>query len=200
MRQNDLILVIDLQNVYQPGQPWGCPSFPRSLENVKTLLDTVGALATPPQVFLTQFVEDPQAGGMWAEYNRLNHDINAEPWMSELVAPLAHYAGQYPVCQKSTYSSMPIPELQQAAQGLLAQGEEDDQAPGRVVLTGVVAECCVLATAIEAIDMGCHVVYLRDACSGVSEETEQAVLKVLEGLSPPHVTIMTTAEYLGEKV
>lgn len=187
MKQTDLVLVIDLQNVYRPGQPWGCPTFDRSWENVSALLDAAGASKTPPRVFLTQFVENPGATGMWAEYNRLNHDINADPWMSELVPKLKPYAERWPVCQKSTYSSMPIPEVREAA-----------ETAERVVITGVVAECCVLATAMEAIDMGCHVVYLRDAASGVDDEAEAAVVKVLEGLSPPHVTVMTTAEYLKE--
>ena len=44
-------------------------------------------------------------------------------------------------CPKSTYSSFEIPEL-------CAMAEKADH----VVLTGVVAECCVLATALSAID------------------------------------------------
>ena len=70
---------------------------------------------------------------------------------------------------------------------------------GRVAVTGVVSECCVLSTCLSAIDLGCCVVYLRDACSGIDNARERAVLDVLDGLSPPHVTIMDTAEYLAER-
>lgn len=187
MKQNDLILVIDLQNVYQPGQPWGCPSFPRSWKNIKALLDAAGASEASPMVYLTQFMENPEAGGMWAEYNKLNRDINADPWMSELIDELKPYVEAFPVYQKSTYSSMLIPEVRAAA-----------RTAGRIVVTGVVSECCVLATCMEAIDMGCHVVFLPDACSGVDSFTEEAVLRVLDGLSPPHVNILNTADYLYE--
>lgn len=197
MRKNDLILVIDPQNVYQPGQPWGCPSLPRSVENIKTLLDTAGAMPEPPEIALTRFMENPQATGMWAEYNRLNRDINANPWMSELIPPLTPYAEQYPVYQKSTYSSLSVPELRTAARSLLTP-EGDGAAQGRVVLSGVVAECCVLATAMECIDLGCPIVYLRDACSGTDDKSEQAVIRILEGLSPPHTDILDTAQYLDE--
>lgn len=188
MKQNDLILVIDLQNVYRPGQPWGCETFARSLENVKALLDAADAADAAPLVYLTQFLANPKAAGAWADYNRVNRDINADPWMSELVPELAPYAKLYPVFQKSTYSSMWNPQVRMAA-----------KRAGRVVLTGVVAECCVLATAMECIDMGCHMIWLTDGCSGEDLSTEAAVQKSLVGLSPLHITFMTTAEYLSEE-
>ena len=70
------------------------------------------------------------------------------------------------------------------------------QKSGRLVVTGVVAECCVLATALAAIDLGIHVIYLTDAVSGISVETEKATELVLDGLSYAHVDLMTTQEYL----
>ena len=66
---------------------------------------------------------------------------------------------------------------------------------GRIVLAGVVSECCVLATAIDAIDTGTPVVYLTDACSGCSEEKEQMVEALIAGFSPTHTAVMTSQEY-----
>ena len=37
---NDLLLVIDMQNVYLPGQEWACPSIIRSSGHIRTLLDS----------------------------------------------------------------------------------------------------------------------------------------------------------------
>ena len=82
---------------------------------------------------------------------------------------------------------MSIPEVRAAA-----------EAAERVVLTGVVSECCVLSTAFAAIDMGCHVVWLKDAVAGFDRDKERGAELMLEGLSPVHTTLMTTEEYLGE--
>ena len=66
----------------------------------------------------------------------------------------------------------------------------------RLVITGVVAECCVLSTCFEAIDLGCKIIYLSDAVAGIDDDTEKSVVKVLIGLFPLHVEIMTTSQYL----
>ncbi len=92
---------------------------------------------------------------------------------------------KYPLYEKSTYSSLSIPKVQEAA-----------RKARRVILTGVVAECCVLSTAMALIDQGSYVFYLTDACAGINEETERAVETILEGLEPLHVKRMTTEEYL----
>lgn len=66
---------------------------------------------------------------------------------------------------------------------------------GRIVITGVMSECCVLATAIDAIDTGTPVVYLTDACSGSSEEYEDMATAMMEFASPTHTAVMTCGEY-----
>jgi nicotinamidase-related amidase len=92
---------------------------------------------------------------------------------------------KFPVYVKSSYSSFTIPEIRKATCHA-----------DRVVLTGVVAECCVLSTAFALIDEGVKVLYLTDAVAGIDDETEMAAVKVLEGLCPTQVQLMTTKEYL----
>lgn len=43
-----------------------------------------------------------------------------------------------------------------------------------VVLAGVVADCCVLATMMDAIDLGYEVVYLYDCIAGVSSRRRRS--------------------------
>ena len=57
------------------------------------------------------------------------------------------------------------------------------------------SECCVLATAIDAIDTGTPVVYLTDACSGSSEEYEAMAATIMEFASPTHTAVMTLEKY-----
>lgn len=187
MRADDLILVIDMQNVYRPDQPWSCGTFDRSCERILTLLRAAETAEAAPQVCFTQFLCDPNATGAWADYNEQYREICAAPWLNEITDTLMPFLARWPLYTKSTYSSLRIPELRSAA-----------ARAGRVVLVGVMSECCVLATGMEAIDMGCRVVWLRDACSGADEPREEGVIDILEGLSPPHVQIMDTDAYLRE--
>ena len=180
---NDLILVIDMQNVYLPGEAWGCLNMPKATQNIKKLLDQ-----TENDICFTQFIADEKAEGVWKEYNVVNKEINEDKWLNEIVDELKPYVEEYPIYTKSTYSSMKIKEIQKK------MARKD-----RLVITGVVSECCVLATCLEAIDMGYKIIYLEDACAGFNEETEEAVKTIFSGLIPLHVEIMTTDSYLTQE-
>ncbi len=69
-----------------------------------------------------------------------------------------------------------------------------------VVITGVVAECCVLSTVMDLIDAGIYVIYIKDAISGIRPETEKAVETVLSGLCPLHLSVLCTEEYLSQPI
>ena len=90
------------------------------------------------------------------------------------------------VGDKSTYSSMDAPEVLAAMEGKRA-----------VVLTGVVADCCILATMFDAIDLGYEVVYLYDCIAGASAESEAEIRALAEIFQPIHTTVMSSEEYLA---
>ena len=179
----DLLLVIDVQNAYMEGQPWACRDTGEMVKNIRKLLDSGKEM----DVIFTQFLapEDPQ--GNWKAYNEINAEINASEELNAIVDDLVPYLEKYPLAVKSTYSSMKNVQVREAA--LKAE---------RVVVTGVVADCCVLATAMEAIDLGCPLVYLKDAVAGLNRETEAATELVLSGLDYVQTTLMTVDEYLTE--
>ena len=131
MSNHDLLLVIDLQNVYTEGQPWACCHIRQAARNIRRLLDA----GVCGEVLFTRFVPPAQPEGMWRE--------------------------RYPLLDKSVYSSFSIPKVREAA----ARAD-------RVVVTGVVAECCVLSTVLAGIDLGHRMVYLTDAVAGVTPESE----------------------------
>ena len=193
MKKEDLILVIDLQKVYMPGQPWACGNIPGAVLNVSKLLDRVIDMEdAAPSAMLTRFIAADQedAEGVWAEYNKVNREINENPVMEEFIPGIARYVEEFPYFDKCTYSCFSQPYVRAAADKAMVHG-------GDIVLTGVVAECCVLSTFFQGADLGYHFIYLTDACAGLDDGTEAAVQKVLEGLSPLHVELMTTEEYLN---
>lgn len=238
MRKEDTILVIDMQKVYQPGNPWACAHVNEAAQQIETLLDHVLALrdASPanasgttvitsrddssattaaasqygaageqaesstgvdigaPSVLLTRYIApaDEDAQGVWADYNRENRAINENPVMNEFIPAIARYVEEFPYIDKCTYSCFSNEYVRVAADRSMVHG-------GRIVLTGVVAECCVLSTFFEGTDAGYRFVYLTDACAGVDADSERAVQTILQGLSPLHVELMTTAEYIAER-
>ena len=67
----------------------------------------------------------------------------------------------------------------------------------RILLAGVVAECCVLSTLMAAMDAGKKVVYLTDCVAGQSEEYERAVQKIAEIYVPMHTLVLDSTAYLS---
>jgi hypothetical protein len=65
-----------------------------------------------------------------------------------------------------------------------------------MVLTGVATDCCVLSTALGALDAGRFVTVVSDACAAVSDEAQQQTLALLELLSPM-CEVVTSQELLA---
>lgn len=177
--QNDILLIVDLQNVYLPQEPWACPSINNAIHNIKLLLNR-----GIPAVF-TRFVP-PVSSGTWKDYNEKYADINADVYLNEIVSDVKSYTIKHPIFDKSTYSSW-TEEVQKATQ------EYD-----RILLSGVVAECCILSTLLSIIDSGKEVIYLTDCISGKSRQSEDTIRKLAESFSPIHVKIMDTKTYLDK--
>ena len=164
----DLLLVIDMQNVYTKGQEWACEEVEKA-----------------SQVIFTQYLATKHPEGVWKEYNKVNAAVNADPWLNEMMSEFLPYTKKYPVYTKSVYSSFVIPQVRELAKHA-----------SRVVISGVVAECCVLSTALSAIDAGCKVIYLTDAVAGLNATSRKEAENILSYLSPLHTELMTTQQYL----
>ena len=164
MKNNDLLLVIDMQNVYLPDQEWACPRMPEASRNTRRLIDT----GVPGNILFTQYRE-----------------INDNAWLCAVTDEFHPYLKQYPLISKSTFSSLKSPEVLEAA-----------RRADRILLAGVVAECCVLATMLEAIDLGIDTIYMPDCCAGQTPEKEARVMGIADSFSPVHMRIQTVDEYL----
>lgn len=184
----DLLLVIDMQNAYTPEGPWTCPRIDQAAENIVSLIES----GTFEQIIFTRFDAPTAPVGTWNDYNEINRDVNEDVYLNEIIPQLKVYEDVFPMYSKSTYSSMTIPEVRSAATECIERG-------GSVVVTGVVSECCVIATALEAVDMGCPVIYLKDACAGADDALEQSVVDILSVLDYVQTTILDTDEYLQDK-
>ena len=175
----DVLVVVDMQNAYLEDQCWACTSTSQCVKNIIALIES-GAV---DNVVFTEYLAPKNPVGTWVTYNEVNAEVNADPWLNAVIDELQPYAEKYPLYDKSTYSSYGNPDFK-------ALMEKAD----RFVMSGVMAECCVLATAIDAIDTGIPLVYLTDACSGSSKEYEEATVRMME-FAATHATVMTCEEY-----
>lgn len=180
--KKDLLLVVDMQNVYRKGGKWQCTNTDGAASNIIRIIDSQKA-----DVIFTEFIACEKAAGVWADYNIKYADVNSDREANLINPLLAAYAKKYPLYKKGVYSSLSVPEV-------LSEAKKHE----RVVITGVVAECCVLSTVFALIDAGIYTVYLTDAVSGLDEPKEKATELILSGLSPLHLKMCTTAEYLSE--
>ena len=155
---------------------------PDAMRNTLAVLSAPNAL----DYLMTAFIAPEEPEGRWALYNEEYSGINGDAFLSEFAEEIRPYATDGHMVFKSVYSSMECEEVQAAMEGKKA-----------VVLTGVVAECCVLATLMDAIDMGYEVVYLYDGIAGTSEKDEQMILRLAGYFAPVHVTVMSCAEYIA---
>ena len=177
----DLLIAIDFQNVYLPGQPWACPTMEHAMAKTLSIINDPNS----PDYILTQYIAAADPVGRWKQYNEEYAPINADPFLSDFADPVKQIIKADNVMVKNTYSSLKCPAVQARLEG-----------KKRVVLTGVVAECCVMATMLDAIDLGYEVIYLYDCVSGLTDENEALVRILAESFSPIHTRVLSSTEYL----
>ena len=182
--KGDLLLIIDMQNVYDEGGAWECMDTAGVASNIRCIVES----SVADSAVITKFVASERPHGVWEDYNREYRAINEDRHANELMPQIAALADRFPVYSKSEYSALCVPQIREAC-----------SRAKRVVVSGVVDDCCVLATMFGLIDAGVYAVYLTDATSGLDKKAAAATQVVLSGLAPLHVKLMSTNEYLAER-
>ena len=179
--RNDLLLVIDMQNIYLPAEEWACPSMPDASRAIRRLIDS-GKVGN---VLFTQYLAPENPQGRWKVYNETYKETNEDPYLCAITDEFLPYLDRYPLEVKSTFSCL-------KQENILKAAKQADH----VLLSGVVAECCVLSTMMEGIDLGIPLIYLTDCCSGQTPEKEELVKVIASNSDPVHLDVMTSEEYL----
>ncbi len=182
--KKDLLLIIDMQNIYTRGQEWECLDTEGAADRLLQIISSNKC----KDVIFTRFIADQHPEGVWKDYNEKYAHINHNDWGNQMLDKFNPVLIKYPLYTKGVYSSLAIPEVLEAA-----------KKADRVIIGGVVAECCVLSTVLALIDAGIYTVYLTDGVSGFTKEKEEATELIFSGLSPLHVKMMTVDEYLREE-
>lgn len=175
------LVVIDMQEVFRdPGSGWAVPGYAAIEPTVANLCGRF-----PGRTVITRFVPDPEEPGQWSRYYdrwpAMRRPADSALW--EVTVPVPAGA---PVVSLPTFGKWG---------GELARitGESP------LVLCGVATDCCVLATALAAVDAGRAVSVVGDACAGVSDRHHAATLDLLALLAPlVHITSADEVEGMSD--
>lgn len=172
MDKKNALLVIDMQNVYLQNNKWACENIEKSIPYIIDLIKHF----PKNQIFFTCFISSNNPKGVWNDYNIMNKDVNDNKYLNEYITEIKPYITKDNSFSKSTYSS--------CKNEILYKKLDEFE---NIYVVGVVAECCVLSTIFDLIDMGKKVIYCKNGISGITAEQKNLTIKILENLSPLHV-------------
>jgi len=174
------LLVIDLQPAFShPESPWFTPALPEVSQRIEPLVERFG-----PRVTFTRFVPPATPFGSWRAYYE-KYPFALRPEADWLWALDGRWSGR-PTLDSHTFSKW-LPELRQRC--------GPDPA---IVLCGVSTDCCVLMTALAAVDDGAHVRVVQDACAAKSADVHERALAIM-ATRAPQLQITTLAEELERR-
>ena len=169
------LLVIDLQPAFShPDSPWFTPSLANAAPAVAELVASFGE-----RVLFTRFVPPARPVGSWVPYYR-RWPFALDPANAELWALDAAWTGR-PSVASHTFAKW-LPEVRQRL-----------GAAATAVLCGVSTDCCVLMTALAAVDDGASVRVVADACAAKTPALHARALDLMADRAP-QLLVTTMAE------
>ena len=161
-------ICVDMQNIFAEETPWHTPWMARVLPVVTRIAER-----HPSRTIFTRFIppcRPDQMPGSWQRYYERWRELTLEridPWLIDLVPPLATLAFPAEVIDKRAYSPFSEPQLND----LLRRRRVDS-----LLITGAETDVCVLAAVLDAVDLGYRVVLATDALCSSSDATHDALL------------------------
>src|SRR3977135_341842 len=167
---NAVHLSIDMQNIFARGGIWGTPWMERVLPAIVAISEL-----NPPRTVFTRFVTPLHAEdrpGRWQRYFTKWECATRSCLSSsqlEIVSPLSRLIPPATVIDKPAYS---------AFAGSVLDTFLREKSIDTLIITGSETDVCVLATVLDAVDLGYRVIVVRDAICSSSDEGHDALLKV----------------------
>lgn len=174
------LVIIDMQHVFcDPQSQWAVPAYRQAEANILRLMaHHRGSLVC------TKFVRDPAESGSWHDYYQRWDECREAP--DSAVWDLTFQPQQ-------AYSTVTCSTFSKWGDELAALTEQSSE----LLICGVATDCCVLATALGAVDAGKRVTIVHDACAGTNAQVHSEALSVM-GMLAPMVKIVSTDELISE--
>jgi len=185
---NAVHLSIDMQNIFAQGGIWETPWMARVLPAIVALAE-----ANPPRTVFTRFITPMTADdrpGRWQRYyTKWESATRARlaPSQLEIVPPLARFIPPATVIDKPGYSGFMASPL---------DGWLRDKGIEALIITGSETDVCVLATVLDAVDLGFRVVVVEDALCSSSDDGHDALMTLYRQRFSEQIELMTQAQVL----
>jgi nicotinamidase-related amidase len=163
-------LCVDMQRIFSAEGPWPTPWMHRVLPVVTEL-----AGRHPERTVFTRFItphRPEDMPGLWRRYYARWKETTREhldPALLQLLPPLAKLCPPATVIDKTRYSGFAEPNLLAHLQAREADG---------LIVTGSETDVCVLATVLDAVDLGYRVILVRDAVCSSSDAGHDALMEI----------------------
>jgi len=182
-----VLVVVDMQNLFLTDRksPWSSPKLMSIIPNIEKIIKTIGKR----NVIFTRFVPPKRWQDhidSWRTYYRLNKAITRENIGTEslnIIEELQPYISRESLADRKKSSSI-----------FTAGGFQTKikRKPAKfLVFVGIETDYCVLASALDAMNNGYHVVVVRDACGSTAKNGPKNALGIFERF-PEQLWITTT--------
>jgi nicotinamidase-related amidase len=161
-------LCVDMQRLFSAEGPWPTPWLSRVAPVVRRIV-----AHAPERTIFTRFMpplRPEDMPGAWRRYYAKWRQATREhidPALLELVPELDEFAPPADVVDKTRYSAFAQSDLSER----LRQRNAD-----ALIVTGAETDVCVLATVLDAVDLGYHVVLVTDGVCSISDEGHDSLL------------------------
>ncbi|MBN9672219.1 cysteine hydrolase family protein [Roseibium aggregatum] len=173
---NDWLLIVDMQPAFgDPESPWYTPGYEACAERIDDLVAAFGTRVT-----FTRFLPPERPEGAWIPYYR-SWPFALAPENQWLWEVDSRWQG-YVAVAGSRFAKW------REASPLVPKD-------ATLVICGVATDCCVLGTALEAVDDGRHVRLVTDACAAGTDALHEAAITVMRGRTDM-LDVTTTAREL----
>ena len=173
---------IDFQLVFQENTNWCVPKFDLALETALFAWNKIKNQCTFSVA--TSYVP-PNITGIWKEYFDKFPDIPTDP--SNKIYNLADNLDKQYIT-KARYSGFSKWNVLKECYTTCNLINQDKNLPKEtydiLYLCGVATDCCVLSTALDAVDSGIKVYLISDACASGNDKNHERALNIMKGYSP----------------
>jgi nicotinamidase-related amidase len=184
-----LHVVVDMQRVFAEATDWRVPAIAEVTQPILALVR-----AQPRETVFTRFMTPSSienATGDWQRFYARWQSVvrdRMDAAMFDLMEPFAGFVPPAEVCDKTTFSAFASADF---VASLAKRGTQT------LILSGVETEVCVLATALDAVDRGLHVVLATDALTSWSAAGHRAALEAVYPRFDQQIESATVASILA---
>lgn len=170
LTERSVHLCIDMQRLFSEEGPWPTPWMKRVLPVTEALCGRY-----PERTVFTRFIPPKRPvdmPGMWQRYyerwrTATREHIDAD--LLRLIPSLEAFCPPGKVIDKTRYSAFAEPGLSAHLQARHADA---------LIISGSETDVCVLATILDAVDLGYRVIVVRDAICSSSDEGHEMLMRL----------------------